>query len=92
MNTNRVLALTNAAYVSIPSAPKLQNPTEMTIEAWVYERSYRFSSCLLDFGNAQDADNLVWKLALVLEGKDMEVMYGHTGAFERGDIRDGLDG
>jgi hypothetical protein len=35
-NTNRVLAYTNTGYVSIPSSPKLQNPTEMTIEAWLY--------------------------------------------------------
>jgi putative hemolysin len=27
------------------------------------------------------------RIALVLEGKDMEVMYAHTGAFERGDMR-----
>lgn len=27
------------------------------------------------------------RIALVLEGIDMEVMYGHTGAFERGDLR-----
>jgi hypothetical protein len=27
------------------------------------------------------------RIVLVLEGKDMEVMYGHTGAFERGDLR-----
>ena len=27
------------------------------------------------------------RIALVLEGKDMEVMYEHTGAFERGDMR-----
>lgn len=34
-NTNRVLAYTNTGYVSIPSSAKLQNPTEMTVEAWV---------------------------------------------------------
>lgn len=27
------------------------------------------------------------RIVLVLEGKDMEVMYGYTGAFERGDMR-----
>jgi hypothetical protein len=26
------------------------------------------------------------RIVLVLEGKDMEVMYAHTGAFERGDM------
>jgi hypothetical protein len=36
-STNRVLSLnTNSDYVTIPSASDLQNPDEITIEAWVY--------------------------------------------------------
>jgi hypothetical protein len=36
-NINEVLSLDGtSAYVSIPSGPDLQNPTEITIEAWVY--------------------------------------------------------
>ncbi len=35
--TNQVLSLDGSDdYVSIPSAPDLQNPTEITVEAWIY--------------------------------------------------------
>ncbi|MCW5550877.1 MAG: LamG domain-containing protein [Verrucomicrobiae bacterium] len=34
---NQVLSLNGTtAYASIPSAPELQNPTEITVEAWIY--------------------------------------------------------
>ena len=36
INLNHVLAFTNTGYVTIPSSPALQNPTEMTVEAWFY--------------------------------------------------------
>ncbi len=37
---NQVLALNGTTdYVSIPSASDLQNPTEITVEAWVYPRN-----------------------------------------------------
>jgi hypothetical protein len=37
--TNQVLSLDGSGdYVSIPSAPDLQNPTQITIEAWIYPR------------------------------------------------------
>lgn len=36
---NQVLSLNGTdAYVSVPSAPELQNPDEMTVEAWIYPR------------------------------------------------------
>lgn len=50
---------------------------EFTIEAWVYERSYQFSSCLLDFGNAQAGDNLVAFLSFEITG--MPVLAGYNG-------------
>lgn len=35
--TNQVLSLNRStSYVSIPSAPDLQNPTNITVEAWIY--------------------------------------------------------
>ena len=52
---------------------------EFTIEAWVYERSYQFSSCLLDFGNGPDADNLVAFLSFEITG--LPVLAGYNGEF-----------
>ncbi len=35
--TNQVLSLDGSGgYVTVPSAPDLQNPTEITVEAWIY--------------------------------------------------------
>jgi hypothetical protein len=42
---------------------------------------------LVERGNVTFLGEPAKRIALVLEGKDMEIMYGHTGAFERGDMR-----
>ena len=42
---------------------------------------------LIELGSVTFLGEPAKRIVLVLEGKDMEVMYGHTGAFERGDIR-----
>lgn len=52
---------------------------EFTIEAWVYERSYQFSSCLLDFGNAAGGDNVVAFLSF--ESTGMPVLAGYKGEY-----------
>lgn len=52
---------------------------EFTLEAWVYPRSYQFSSCLLDFGNGPDADNLVAFLSF--ESTGLPVLEGYNGEY-----------
>lgn len=42
---------------------------------------------LIERGNVLFIGEPAKRIVLVLEGKDMEVMYGNTGAFERGDMR-----
>ncbi len=42
---------------------------------------------LIELGSVTFLGEPAKRIVLVLEGKDMEVMYGHTGAFERGDMR-----
>lgn len=42
---------------------------------------------LIESGSALFLGEPAKRIILVLEGKDMEVMYAHTGAFERGDMR-----
>lgn len=51
---------------------------QFTIEAWVYQRSYQFSSSLLDFGNADGGDNVVAFLSFEITG--MPVLAGYNGA------------
>jgi hypothetical protein len=42
---------------------------------------------LIERGEVTFLGESVKRIALVLEGKDMEIMYGNTGVFERGDLR-----
>ena len=37
---NRALAYSNMGYVTIPHSPKLQNPAEMTVEAWTLQSEW----------------------------------------------------
>ena len=64
-------------YLAVPAGDWFGE--EFTIEAWVYPRSYQFSSCLLDFGNAPDADNLVAFLSF--ESTGMPVLAGYNGEY-----------
>ena len=46
--TNKVLSLNGStSYVSIPSAPDLQNPTEITVEAWIYPTNTGTTRCFI---------------------------------------------
>lgn len=42
---------------------------------------------LVEQGSVEFLGEPAKRIVLILEGKDMEVMYGYTGAFERGDMR-----
>lgn len=64
-------------YVAVPAGVWFDR--EFTIEAWVYQRSYQFSSCLLDFGNGSAADNLVAFLSFEITG--LPVLAGYNGEF-----------
>jgi len=65
--TNQVLSLDGSGdYVSVPSAPELQNPTEITVEAWVYpgggggNPQYFISKSDGVSGNSSRAYEMVW--------------------------------
>ena len=51
--TNQVLSLDGSGdYVSVSSAPDLQNPTEITVEAWIYPTNKAGSGYFIDKGDA----------------------------------------
>jgi signal transduction histidine kinase len=64
-------------YLTVPAGVWFDR--EFTIEAWVYQRSYQFSSCLLDFGNGSAGDNLVAFLSFEITG--LPVLAGYNGEF-----------
>ncbi len=63
---NQVLSLNGStAYVSIPSAPDLQNPTEITVEAWIYPTNtasfgYFIMKGDAGFANSQRSYEVKW--------------------------------
>jgi len=57
--TNRVLSLDGAGdAVSIPSSPAIQNPTEITVEAWLYPiKPNGFESRFINRGDGQSGNS-----------------------------------
>lgn len=78
-------------WVRAPSKPVAG--VEMLIAFERVGENYGIQRTGVGAGELIERDSIVFlgeplkRVALVLEGKDMELMYGGTGAFERGDMR-----
>ena len=60
-NPNSALAL-NGGWTQIPSGIYFDTP-EFTISVWVYPSSVGSSSRIIDFGNGQFSDNIIFSLS-----------------------------
>jgi hypothetical protein len=68
----------NTQYVAMPAGTWFNG--DLTIEAWVYERSYDNWARLLDFGNGQSSDNVILALSDGTTGKpSFGVVVTNTG-------------
>ncbi len=70
--TNQVLALNGSSdFVSIPSAPELQNPSEITVEAWIYPAPLGHKMFFINKGDSGFADSprsyeLTWESGVIV--------------------------
>jgi len=65
------------AYLEVPAANWFSG--DLTIEAWVYMRSYNFYSRLLDFGNGPTSDNVLVALTTQTSGRPVYTFAPATG-------------
>ena len=64
---NRAISLTSG-YLQAPSSVYFTGG-DYTVMAWVYPRQFTYNARLIDFGNGQEADNLVFSFTSGSSGK-----------------------
>lgn len=60
-------------HVTVPAGTWFSN--EFTIESWVFERSYNHYARILDFGNGQQANNVLLALSQATDGRPLFQVY-----------------
>ena len=66
-------------YATVPTAAASAMSSPLTVEAWVYVRSYADWSRLMDFGNGAGSNNIVCALSSGTSGQPAIYFFNESG-------------